>query len=626
MAVEVERMVAVLEARMTQYEKSLKKAVGDTDSSFRKIEKRGAQLENRLATLGKGAFATIGPNIAAAAASLFSLQAAINGAREALDYFGKISDQSAAAGVDSEFFQGLAYNAQLAGIEIDGLAGALATFAKNSGQLGLGQGRLYSTLKQINPALIEQLQLATSQEQRLRLVADAIAAARDSAQQATIASAAFGDQGVKLVSIFKDGAGAVDLMMQKAREAGVVVSRTLIEKADELGDKFDAMNMVIDTKLRVNLYRLSAPMLGLKQLAADFLEIMAIAADQMNEVSNREFLNPLQNELANTYNRMGEIKDRIALLTGDLEALGDTPTKWMISSELTGLQDELATATARANELLDRIQQLQGYKGPETPSTGSSPVDAPAFNPNMLGGADLDLGMNPLNVATKTLDGAVSKVGTAAKTATASVVTLKATVDETEESVISLEDSAKGFAGSFVNDILDGKSAVEALHSALSDLARQLANSAINSAIGSLFGAKPFLSQPDMSRGFGAYGTFAKGTNFAPGGLALVGEQGPELVNLPRGAQVIPNHRLGSYLSTPKLADLGGGRGGAPGTINIALRADSSLIAEIADQRVQTAAGTIVNLSVQRSTQAVEKRMSNGSYRQVGVGPGLRRT
>jgi hypothetical protein len=31
---------------------------------------------------------------------------------------------------------------------------------------------------------------------------------------------------------------------------------------------------------------------------------------------------------------------------------------------------------------------------------------------------------------------------------------------------------------------------------------------------------------------------YAKGTNFAPGGLAVVGEQGPELVNLPRGSQV----------------------------------------------------------------------------------------
>jgi phage-related tail protein len=36
---------------------------------------------------------------------------------------------------------------------------------------------------------------------------------------------------------------------------------------------------------------------------------------------------------------------------------------------------------------------------------------------------------------------------------------------------------------------------------------------------------------------------FAKGTMSAPGGLAWVGEQGPELVNLPRGSQVIPAGR-----------------------------------------------------------------------------------
>lgn len=37
---------------------------------------------------------------------------------------------------------------------------------------------------------------------------------------------------------------------------------------------------------------------------------------------------------------------------------------------------------------------------------------------------------------------------------------------------------------------------------------------------------------------------FANGTTYAPGGTALVGERGPELVNLPRGSQVIPNHKM----------------------------------------------------------------------------------
>ena len=46
---------------------------------------------------------------------------------------------------------------------------------------------------------------------------------------------------------------------------------------------------------------------------------------------------------------------------------------------------------------------------------------------------------------------------------------------------------------------------------------------------------------------------FATGTTFAPGGMALVGERGPELVNLPRGAKVIPatqtNNMMGAMSS-----------------------------------------------------------------------------
>lgn len=54
---------------------------------------------------------------------------------------------------------------------------------------------------------------------------------------------------------------------------------------------------------------------------------------------------------------------------------------------------------------------------------------------------------------------------------------------------------------------------------------------------------------------------YAEGTNFHPGGYALVGEEGPEIVNLPRGAQVIPNDEserlLQSLRSLPHFADGG---------------------------------------------------------------------
>jgi hypothetical protein len=47
--------------------------------------------------------------------------------------------------------------------------------------------------------------------------------------------------------------------------------------------------------------------------------------------------------------------------------------------------------------------------------------------------------------------------------------------------------------------------------------------------------------------------SFASGTSFAPGGLSLVGEMGPELVNLPRGAQVYTNNQSSNMMGGGEL-------------------------------------------------------------------------
>lgn len=74
---------------------------------------------------------------------------------------------------------------------------------------------------------------------------------------------------------------------------------------------------------------------------------------------------------------------------------------------------------------------------------------------------------------------------------------------------------------------------------------------------------------------------YARGTDYHPGGWAIVGEQGPELVNLPRGASVIPNAASMALMSgagVPGYA-LGVGdlwkfiRGGAEAALNAAVSA-----------------------------------------------------
>lgn len=75
---------------------------------------------------------------------------------------------------------------------------------------------------------------------------------------------------------------------------------------------------------------------------------------------------------------------------------------------------------------------------------------------------------------------------------------------------------------------------------ALSGIGKSLANSVIGLIEGAINGALRGLpTSPSVH-----LPRFAAGTSFAPGGYALVGERGPEVVNLPRGSQVIPNNSV----------------------------------------------------------------------------------
>jgi len=52
-------------------------------------------------------------------------------------------------------------------------------------------------------------------------------------------------------------------------------------------------------------------------------------------------------------------------------------------------------------------------------------------------------------------------------------------------------------------------------------------------------------SSSQVNRQNGTVGNNAEGTDYWSGGLTWVGEEGPEIVNLPRGSQVIPNNKIG---------------------------------------------------------------------------------
>ncbi len=112
------------------------------------------------------------------------------------------------------------------------------------------------------------------------------------------------------------------------------------------------------------------------------------------------------------------------------------------------------------------------------------------------------------------------------------------------------------FADNFADQIAQVVDGTKSLSDAFRDMERQIVSSisriAAQNLADAIFGnagSGGFFG--DLFKSIGsAIPAFAGGTSFAPGGLALVGERGPEIVNLPRGSKVTPNgSSAGSVIS-----------------------------------------------------------------------------
>lgn len=104
-----------------------------------------------------------------------------------------------------------------------------------------------------------------------------------------------------------------------------------------------------------------------------------------------------------------------------------------------------------------------------------------------------------------------------------------------------------------------------------------------------------------LGNAFGLPG-FANGTVNAPGGMALVGERGPEIVNLPRGSQVIPAHRSKNMA--------GGGV-----TVNVDARgsADPAAVRAQVQQGILEAAPALIAAAEQRTMANLRRPRLGGA-------------
>jgi hypothetical protein len=137
-----------------------------------------------------------------------------------------------------------------------------------------------------------------------------------------------------------------------------------------------------------------------------------------------------------------------------------------------------------------------------------------------------------------------------------SLIRARETAILVEEATIArldeMRDAARDAGDALADGLRRGASAGEVLSDVLGALGQRLTSLAADGLMNVLVGKRGGTSSGILGSVLTAIGIpgFAAGTRFAPGGLAVVGERGPELVNLPRGSQVVPNHALGGMGGT----------------------------------------------------------------------------
>lgn len=197
------------------------------DKSLTKIEKRSYAFGR---VLGLGIKSAVGGAASALTALTVAIGQSINNADE-------IRDLSIRIGVGTEKLSEYAYAAKQTGTDIEGLGRGLKILAKNLAEAAdptSGKGKLFEALGvDVKDAAGNLRQL----DDILPDIANKFKVLEDGTTKAALAQELFGKSGLELTEFLNQGGDGLELMGEKARALGIIISEETAAAADEFNDR-----------------------------------------------------------------------------------------------------------------------------------------------------------------------------------------------------------------------------------------------------------------------------------------------------------------------------------------------------------------------------------------------------
>lgn len=584
--------LSTLDVKLTAENDKLKAKLTETTAALRKFQQQGSRSVQQFSK----EFKTL-----VGALSVRELYQQFNSLAKGIDEIAKSSQQ---IGITTESLSGLQYAASLGGVAAGELNKALSVLAKNGVDAARGTGEAKDAFAAIG---ITAQQLKTlAPDQLLATIADKFSQYADGANKSAIAQKIFGEAGVKLIPFLNNGSKGIKELTDEAERLGIVLKSETAAQTEKFNDNMTrisgavkGLGLAFADYLFPSLAELGDRMADATKQAGLFAGIVeglkgglvGLFTDELAPTEERiakrlKELNKLGTDLIDpakvglgdgAKNQEANIRARIAVLNKEvdvLKAIRDLENSRTAANNGKGKQDAplLQNATEvqkKAAEAL-KFQQEEAAHLRETLNeiNGENQSYVDYLREQAKQWADLADPVEKYRVQLQQVQDALDLGLTNADAAKERRFQINEQIDKLYETNEVLkeqksiaEELGLTFESAFEKAILGGEKFSDVLKAVAKDIAAILIRKNVTEPAGeffkdifkgvNLFGGSSGSSGNPLNVLSGSalsdlFDGFASGTSSAPGGLAIVGERGPELVNLPRGSQVIPNNQLGS--------------------------------------------------------------------------------
>ncbi|WGD32008.1 hypothetical protein AncyloWKF20_09390 [Ancylobacter sp. WKF20] len=566
MAVDEERLVVALEARIRDFERNFDRAQKTADRKFKAIEDRAKRsagvVSQTFANLGRGTGAAFGAIGATAGISGLGIAGLFAGAKTAAADLARVAAEAQKAGVGVEAFQELGYAAQGALVDIDALTDGLKEMQLRADEFivtGAGGGaeafqRLGYTADELKEKLADPAALFEEIIGKLGRL--------DKAAQIRIADELFGGTGgEQFVRLLDRGNGYIAKMRQEARDTGNVLDAELVQRAAEIDRAFARLSTTVGTNLK-------GALVGVVALMRDFSDMLNRTETQSADTLKRRIdlidaavANARKSSLA--FMAIGGdagIASRLAERDQLQAQLDSRPKTSLTVNKPGGLGDlsKIETAsTKKADQLAESYRQIVTAAEQRITQMG---VEQQALGLTTAEAERLRVKQDLLNEAQRAgitltaeqadkLNEIAERSGAAAAALEQAAMAQAALIDRLDMLRGTSYDALSGF----VDDIRAGVDASDALANALDTVMDRLIDIALQSALTGLFGASGTTNGGALggvlSSIFGGYK--ASGGPVAAGKAYVVGERGPEMLVPRQSGFIIPNDAMGQGTAAP---------------------------------------------------------------------------